>query len=450
VFLRSGTTCDLGGATVTATSPIILSGEGNQALIKNGIIKIVGNGTWTDNITGVNHLRFENAGGTVSLWLQSVIHSLIGENVFYKSSYVAGSPSLRLTTCLTARVLNNWFDGYQMQIIKIDGSASVIPLHIIRDNDFGSTATAFPAYSDPAEVAAIHIFDGSNLGCNIEGNLAYLNTKNVFVVSEAPQTHVINNRITCGSGNYAIDLRHDENDVADNLISVPSASSGAIAIRNPTNLGEAKYRNHIVNNKIYGMECTNAVYGVMHNSFICENHIEAKNHIVLHNSGYNQVAHNRITKYGAGPWTALNETGSTGLNNIADNIVTSGIGITLNATGGSVIHHNAGYAIEHHTSDDTLTLLESGTVHTNLGAGGAVTITLPQTILSGTTFEFAVMTAQQLRIDPGAAGAIYINGAKQTDDAYIWADDEGESVKLVADGVGDWVALGAVGTWTAV
>lgn len=104
--------------------------------------------------------------------------------------------------------------------------------------------------------------------------------------------------------------------------------------------------------------------------------------------------------------------------------------------------------IEAHVADDLLTKEESGSVHTNLGAGAAVTLTLPQDAIVGDYFEFAVMAAQALRIDPGAAGAIYINGAKQTDNKYIWADDEGESVKLVADGNGDWVAIGAVGTWT--
>jgi len=59
-----------------------------------------------------------------------------------------------------------------------------------------------------------------------------------------------------------------------------------------------------------------------------------------------------------------------------------------------------------------------------------------------------VMVAQELRIDPGAAGAIYINGAKQTDDMYITANAINESVMLVADGNGDWVALFTTGTWT--
>ena len=104
--------------------------------------------------------------------------------------------------------------------------------------------------------------------------------------------------------------------------------------------------------------------------------------------------------------------------------------------------------VEHHTAIDTLTKAETGSVHTNLGATGAITITLPQDATSGCQFDFVVMAAQELRIDPGAAGAIYINGAKQTDDYYISADDEGESVKLVADGNGDWVSLYTTGTWT--
>lgn len=110
-----------------------------------------------------------------------------------------------------------------------------------------------------------------------------------------------------------------------------------------------------------------------------------------------------------------------------------------------------GQKIEHHTASDTLLTMEAGTVHTNLGAGTNIKLTLPQDATAGTQFEFVVMTAaQQLQVDPGAAGGIYINGAKQGDDAYIWADDEAESVKLVADGNGDWIAIGMVGTWSVV
>lgn len=104
--------------------------------------------------------------------------------------------------------------------------------------------------------------------------------------------------------------------------------------------------------------------------------------------------------------------------------------------------------IEHYTASATLTKEESGKVCTNLGASGAVTLTLPQDAPAGCEFPFVVMAAQELRVDPGAAGAVYINGAKQTDDKYISADDEGESIVLVADGNGDWASRATNGTWS--
>ena len=104
--------------------------------------------------------------------------------------------------------------------------------------------------------------------------------------------------------------------------------------------------------------------------------------------------------------------------------------------------------LEHHTASDTLTKEETHSFHTNLGAGGTITLTLPQDAVTGTHFYFVVMAAQALRVDPGAAGGIYIGGAKQTDDKYISADDEAESVLLICTGSNDWVALFTTGTWS--
>ena len=102
---------------------------------------------------------------------------------------------------------------------------------------------------------------------------------------------------------------------------------------------------------------------------------------------------------------------------------------------------------EAHTALDTLTHAESGSVHSNLGATGEITLTLPDDATAGCKFFFVVMAAFELRIDPGAGHAIYINGALQTADYYITADAINESVMLVSDGT-NWVAIGAVGTWT--
>jgi hypothetical protein len=102
--------------------------------------------------------------------------------------------------------------------------------------------------------------------------------------------------------------------------------------------------------------------------------------------------------------------------------------------------------IEAHTSGDTLTEAESGSVHTNLGATGTITLTLPASATAGTVFTFAVQAAQQLRVDPGAA--TIRDNCGQTADKYKWADAIGECLTLVADANGDWVTIAKNGTWS--
>lgn len=103
-------------------------------------------------------------------------------------------------------------------------------------------------------------------------------------------------------------------------------------------------------------------------------------------------------------------------------------------------------AIEAHTSDDALTAAESGSVHTNLGATGAVTLTLPASAVVGTEFIFAVQAVQELRIDPGTATIRDDSG--QVADKYKSANAIGECIRVVADSNGDWVTTAKNGTWT--
>ena len=104
--------------------------------------------------------------------------------------------------------------------------------------------------------------------------------------------------------------------------------------------------------------------------------------------------------------------------------------------------------IEHHTSDDTLTINDK-CIHTNRYAAQTITLTLPSAPVEGTAFEFAVVAGgQELRIDPGPGSAIYVDRAKQGDDLYISANVPSASVKLVADDNADWVALYTTGRWT--
>ncbi len=100
--------------------------------------------------------------------------------------------------------------------------------------------------------------------------------------------------------------------------------------------------------------------------------------------------------------------------------------------------------IEHKAASFSLTAQQSGTTFTNLGAAAAITVTLPQNPPKGTRFRFVCMADQAMQLDPGAAGGIYIKGAKQADDKYAAISDIGDFIHLVADGNGDWVAVASI------
>ncbi len=101
---------------------------------------------------------------------------------------------------------------------------------------------------------------------------------------------------------------------------------------------------------------------------------------------------------------------------------------------------------EEHVGDDSLTADESGSIHTNLGAAGTITLTLPSSAPEGTTFTFAVQVTQELRIDPGAATIRDSSG--QTAHKYKSTNSIGASLQLAADSNGDWAVTGKNGTWT--
>ena len=102
-------------------------------------------------------------------------------------------------------------------------------------------------------------------------------------------------------------------------------------------------------------------------------------------------------------------------------------------------------SIVNHTADATLTEAQAGMVHTNRGATGMLTVTLPTNPAEGTVFRFAVQELQSFVIDPGTA-AIRDDGG-QTPDKHIWANAIGECIMIVSDSNGDWITLSKRGTW---
>lgn len=107
-------------------------------------------------------------------------------------------------------------------------------------------------------------------------------------------------------------------------------------------------------------------------------------------------------------------------------------------------------AAEAHTADDTLTVSESGTVHTTYGASGTVTFSLPAAV-KGLRYKFVVGAAQELRIDPNGTETISLpsTGVAGAAGKYLTANAAGESVELECVSAGTWAAFAFTGTWTA-
>ena len=105
---------------------------------------------------------------------------------------------------------------------------------------------------------------------------------------------------------------------------------------------------------------------------------------------------------------------------------------------------------EAHTANDTLTENENGTGHTNTGASGAVTLTLPAAV-PGLHYYFGVGAAQELRIDPDGTETISLpsTGVPGAAGKYLTANAAGETVHLACLVAGNWAVLGFTGTWSA-
>lgn len=131
----------------------------------------------------------------------------------------------------------------------------------------------------------------------------------------------------------------------------------------------------------------------------------------------------------------------------------------LNTAAGAIRENGAGSiprtqlaaaAGEAHTAGDTLTAAETGSIHTNAGASGAITFALPAATV-GLEYQFGVRAAQELRIDPNGSETISLpsTGVPGAAGKYLTADAVGETVRLLCVAAGTWAVVGYTGTWTA-
>lgn len=170
-------------------------------------------------------------------------------------------------------------------------------------------------------------------------------------------------------------------------------------------------------------------------------------------------ARNIIVPAEAGRWWIVKNdtTGSFSLtvktSGGAGVVVPQGSTVLLRTDGTDVLQIAANPAtrpVEAHTTDDTLTAAETGSVHTTVGAGGTVVLTLPVAAV-GLEFYFRVGAAHELRLEPNGSDQISLpsTGVPGTGGKYLTANADGETVHLVATKANQWSVFGFTGTWAA-
>ena len=94
---------------------------------------------------------------------------------------------------------------------------------------------------------------------------------------------------------------------------------------------------------------------------------------------------------------------------------------------------------EDHTANDTLLAADFPMRHTNSGASGTITLTLPAAVANAEYYaDFHVLEAQALRIDPNGSEQIHVNGSLQAAGKYISCSEIGGFIRLYCRESGVW------------
>lgn len=91
---------------------------------------------------------------------------------------------------------------------------------------------------------------------------------------------------------------------------------------------------------------------------------------------------------------------------------------------------------------------DSGTIHTNKGATGAIVLSLPTFDTAGTRFTFVVQESQTLTIDPITLNISCWSGGG-TVRYTLYSSTIGDCVTLVSDGNGNWMPTAMHGSWAS-
>ena len=103
------------------------------------------------------------------------------------------------------------------------------------------------------------------------------------------------------------------------------------------------------------------------------------------------------------------------------------------------------HVVVDHTVNETLIHNQTGSIHTNKGATGPVTINLPYFASAGLKYTFVIAEAQELRIYP--TGQTILSEAGAVVNKYLYSSTIGDTVTIVMNADGDWYVTARHGTW---
>ncbi len=105
--------------------------------------------------------------------------------------------------------------------------------------------------------------------------------------------------------------------------------------------------------------------------------------------------------------------------------------------------------LEHHVEDDTLTAIESGSVHTNSGSGTEiVTLTLPAPV-AGLNYRFMCLDSAGIKINAQTGDVIYAeSGTDFGGGTSVESVEVVSTIYLMAVSDSEWVMLSVTGAWS--
>lgn len=350
VFFKNGT-YNLAGATVTARSILMIAGEGcgdNGTILSGGTLKIVQPSfTWNYGFS-ITNIKFSSVGSIVQLWLVELPEGEVWHNTFSKTSFSPGIPNLLLENCSSIKVDSNWFDGYNMQILQINGTTGVLPgtFHRVTNNDFGSVSGALPSFATPSDVAAIYCV-GALSGFNaVDNNIAWVNPQGIFFYADDGSRNqlIANNRISAPTGNYTINVHGGHNIVSSNKISAASTYGRGVQVRTGA-------LTQIIGNDFYGMDIS--INGSMTTTIIANNvftvYNETTNPAIAINfvtCPYNQISGNFFYDLNSTPTTYFKSDVNSFENQVSGNYFSNASAFVIDAQVTDVIRHNFCYITE--------------------------------------------------------------------------------------------------------